>query len=110
MGTVSASATLGSLVDLDALHDEVAGVKTLGIGVGLSVLEKIKDEFGGLDGPTSLADTPLLAYSSRVSDFLRIENWPFFSQSKCAASTLPLPSQSTTIFLQRCCFPPIFGF
>lgn len=58
---VGASATLGSLVDLDALDDQVAGVETLGVGVGLSVLEEVGEESGGLDGPASLADTPLVA-------------------------------------------------
>ena len=62
VGTVSTSATLGSLVDLDVLDNEVAGVETLGVGVGLGVLEEVDQELSGLDGPAGLADTPLLAW------------------------------------------------
>lgn len=64
MGTVSSSALLGGLVDLDVLDDEGAGVKTLGIGVGLGVLQELQEELGGLDGPSGAGDTPLLAYTS----------------------------------------------
>lgn len=64
VSTVGAAAALGSLVDLDVLDNEVAGVETLGVGVGLSVLQEVEKELGGLDGPTSLADTPLLALSA----------------------------------------------
>lgn len=67
MGTVSAAAALGSLVNLDALDNQVAGVETLGVGVGLGVLQEIKDELGGLDGPASLADTELLACRQKLS-------------------------------------------
>lgn len=49
---------------MDALDDEVGGVETLGVGVGLSVLEEVDEELGGLDGPAGLADTELLALSS----------------------------------------------
>jgi hypothetical protein len=62
VSTVCASPLLGRLVDLDVLHDQVAGVKTLGVGIGLSVLEKAEKELGGLDGPTGLGDTESLAY------------------------------------------------
>lgn len=64
MGTVSSSALLGGLVDLDVLDDKGAGVKTLGIGVGLGVLQELQEELGGLDGPSGTGDTPLLAYTS----------------------------------------------
>lgn len=40
VGTVRASPLLGGLVDLDVLDDQVAGVETLGVGVGLGVLEE----------------------------------------------------------------------
>jgi hypothetical protein len=62
VGTVSAPALLGSLVDLDVLDDQVAGVKTLGVGVGLSVLEETEKDLGGLDGPASAGDTHGLAW------------------------------------------------
>lgn len=54
---VGASATLGSLVDLDALDDQVAGVETLGVGVGFGVLEQVEDVLDGLDGPAGLGHT-----------------------------------------------------
>lgn len=62
MGTVGAPALLGGLVDLDVLDDQVAGVKTLGVGVGLGVPEEREEVLGRLDGPPSTGDTPLLAY------------------------------------------------
>lgn len=61
VSTVGTSATLGGLVDLDVLDDEVAGVKTLGVGVGLGVLQQSEQLLSGLDGPASLGDTELLA-------------------------------------------------
>lgn len=62
VGTVCATALLGGLVDLDVLDDQVAGVETLGIGVGLGVLEETEKELGRLDGPPGAGDTPGLAY------------------------------------------------
>ena len=62
VGAVCAAALLGSLVDLDVLDDQVAGVKALGVGVGLGVLEETQEELGGLDGPAGAGDTKLLAY------------------------------------------------
>ena len=62
MSTVCASSLLGGLVDLDVLDDQVAGIETLGIGVGLGVLEETEQVLSGLDGPSSLGDTELLAY------------------------------------------------
>ena len=61
MGTVRPPALLGGLVDLDVLDNQVAGVEALGVGVGLSVLEEVDQELGGLDGPAGLGDTELLA-------------------------------------------------
>ena len=67
VGTVSAAAALRSLVDLDALDDKVASVETLGVSIGLGVLEEVDEELGGLDGPASLADTELLAWKEILS-------------------------------------------
>ena len=39
VGTVSATTLFGGLVDLDVLDDEVGGIESLGICVGLGVLE-----------------------------------------------------------------------
>jgi hypothetical protein len=61
VGTVSAAAALGSLVNLDALDNQSTGVETLGVSVGLGVLEEVDQELGGLDGPAGLGDTELLA-------------------------------------------------
>jgi hypothetical protein len=69
VSTVGTSAALGSLVDLDVLDDKVAGVETLGVGVGLSVLEEIDEELGGLDGPAGTGDTPLLSWRKSASLF-----------------------------------------
>jgi len=49
VGSVCSSSLLGCLVDLDVLDQQVVGVETLSIGVGFSVLEETKEEFGGLD-------------------------------------------------------------
>ena len=67
VGTVCAAALLWGLVDLNVLHNQVAGVETLGVGIGLSVLEQAQEELGGLDGPAGLGDTELLACSTCLS-------------------------------------------
>jgi hypothetical protein len=67
VSTVSAAATLGGLVDLDALDNQGAGVETLAIGVGLGILEQIDEVLSGLDGPAGLGDTELLAYKTNSS-------------------------------------------
>lgn len=61
MGAVCPAALLGGLVNLDVLDNEVASVETLGIGVGLGVLEETEEELGRLDGPAGTGDTKLLA-------------------------------------------------
>ena len=67
MGTVGPPPALGSLVDLNALDNEVSGVETLGISVGFGVLQQVDQEAGRLLGPAGFADTPLLA--CRISIF-----------------------------------------
>ncbi len=61
VGTVGSAALLGGLVHLDVLDDQVGGVETLGVGVGLGVLEQTEEELGRLDGVTSFGDTELFA-------------------------------------------------
>ena len=61
MGTVSAPALLGGLVDLDVLDDQVAGVEALCVGVGLGVLEEAEQDLSRLDGPTGARDAEGLA-------------------------------------------------
>lgn len=63
MSTVGTSAALGSLVDLDVLDNKVASVETLGVGVGLGVLEEVDEELSRLDGPAATSDTPLLSWN-----------------------------------------------
>lgn len=70
VGTVRSPSLLGGLVDLDVLDDQGTGVETLGIGVGLSVLEKTEEELGGLDGPAGLGNTELLACSRKIPSAL----------------------------------------
>ena len=40
MSTVSASSLLWSLVDLNVLDDQIAGVETLSVGIGFGVLKE----------------------------------------------------------------------
>jgi len=60
--TVCTTTLLGSLVDLNVLDDEVRGVETLSVGIGLCVFEKREEELCALDGPAGLGDAKLLAY------------------------------------------------
>lgn len=70
MSTVCAATLLGGLVDLNVLDNQVAGVQTLGVGVGLGVLEERREKLSRLDGPASLADTELLAYGTEKSQYM----------------------------------------
>ena len=65
VSTVSAPSLLGGLVDLVVLDNQVGSVETLGVGVGLSVLEETEKDLGRLDGPASLGDTESLACGSQ---------------------------------------------
>jgi hypothetical protein len=70
MGTVCPSALLRSLVDLNVGDDKVRIIEALGVGVGLCVAEKTKEELGRLLGPTSAGNPELFslgASSSRSS-------------------------------------------
>lgn len=62
--TICASPLLWSLVDLDVLDDEIAGIKALGVCIGLRILEKPEEEVGGLDGPATLGGTKRLCLSA----------------------------------------------
>jgi len=55
VGTVSATTALRSAVDGDHLDGQVVGVEALGFGVGLGVLEHVKDNLDRLDRPATLA-------------------------------------------------------
>ena len=80
MGTIGTTALLGRLVDLDVLHDQVAGVETLGIGVRFGVFEQAEEEFGGFLGPAGAGDAELFAWFlfGGVSDF---QGWILFRRS-----------------------------
>ena len=67
VGTVCAAALLRGLVDLDVLDNQVGGVETLGVGVGLSVLEEREKELSALHGPAGLGDTESLAFRFQIS-------------------------------------------
>jgi hypothetical protein len=88
VGTVRAAALLGGLVDLNVLDNQVAGVETLGIGVGLGVLEKAEEELSRLDGPPGAGDTPGLAYCETISAFVL---HPFFREFPVFQGQLPSP-------------------
>ena len=81
MCTVCAAALLRCLVDLDVLYDKVTGIKTLGIGVGLSVLEETEKELGRLDGPASAGDTESLAYNQKRNQS------PVLAKNSCSKNT-----------------------
>lgn len=87
MSAVCAAALLGCLVDLNVLDNQVAGVQTLGVGVGLGVLEERREKLGALDGPASLAHTELLA-CDKVSVYgillcILAHGWPHLSTMGC---------------------------
>lgn len=67
VGSVGSSSLLGGLVDLDVRDDKSLLVKTLGLGVGLGVLEQVLDKLDGLDGPSGLGDTKLLTLAGSAN-------------------------------------------
>jgi len=67
VGTVSSSSLLGGLVDLNVRNNEVGGVETLHVGIGLSIAEETEQKLGGLDGPAGTGNTKLLACNSKPS-------------------------------------------
>ncbi len=61
MSTVCSSTLLGGLVDLDMLDNQIASIKTLSVGIGLSVLEESEKELCRLYGPSRARNTKLLS-------------------------------------------------
>lgn len=98
VSTVSSATLLWCLVDLDVLNDQVSGIETLGIGVGLSVLQETEEELGGLDWPSSTGDTELLSYRD-------ISISPSFFRSHCpkfpSGMILPTYLEQHVQFLRR---------
>lgn len=97
MGTVCTSALLRGLVDLDVLDDEVGGVETLGISVGLGVLQESEQELGGLCRPASTGNTELLSCVVKPSAFLQFDE-------RFKQVAVPPSMRSSLVYLQ----PPIF--
>jgi hypothetical protein len=81
VGTVCSSALLWCLVDLDVLNNKVTGVKALGIGVGLGVLEETEKELGRLYWPAGTGDTKLFSYRSKPSQQLPANSKPLMFSS-----------------------------
>jgi len=67
VGTVSSSPLLRSLVDLNVLDDEIAGIKTFCVCVRFGILEKTEEEFGRLDRPATLGGTECLDLRATTS-------------------------------------------
>jgi hypothetical protein len=103
VGTVSTSALLGGLVDLDVLDDEVGGVETLGVSVGLGVLEETEQELGGLGGPASAGDTELLA--CRRDSVSKYSTMCASVVPPLSAPPLPLHCRKKDMFRALTCFP-----
>lgn len=61
MSTISATALLGRLIDLDVLYDQVSRVEALGVGVCFCVLKQAEEEFCGFLGPARAGDAELFA-------------------------------------------------
>lgn len=61
MCTICPSSLFRCLVDLNVLDDEVGGVKTFRVGIGLGVLEQRNEELCALDWPSRFAHTKRFA-------------------------------------------------
>ena len=61
MSTISSTTLLRSLVDLDMLHDQVAGIEAFGVCVCFCVFEEAEEEFGGFFGPAGFGDAELFS-------------------------------------------------
>ena len=61
MRTIRPPPLLRRLIHLDVLHDQIPRVQTLGVGVGLGVLEQAEQELGGFLGPAGAGDAELFA-------------------------------------------------
>jgi hypothetical protein len=96
VGTVCAAALLRGLVDLNVLDDQVAGVQSLGVGVGLGVLQKAEQELSRLDGPSCLGNTELLScgfpsifYSSNASSHMAASSTMGFVHTLGSTASAP---------------------
>lgn len=61
MGSVGSSSTFHGLVDNDVSNNEVIDIKSLGLGIGDSVLEEGENVSHGLLGPSTLSQSPLFS-------------------------------------------------
>jgi len=62
MSAICTSPLFRSLVDLDVLDDEIAGVEAFGICIRFCVLKKTEEEFGGFNRPTTFRGTECFSY------------------------------------------------
>lgn len=61
MSAIGTATLFGRLVNLNVLHNEVACVEALGVGVCFSVSKKTEEIFGRFDRPASKRDSKLLS-------------------------------------------------
>ena len=77
MRPISTSPLLRRLIYLDMFDDQIAGVETLGIGVGFCIFEESKKELGGLLGPASFRHAELFSCNTSVNPaFLLVSTLP----------------------------------
>lgn len=75
VSSVSSSSLLWSLVDLDVGDLQLGDIQTLGLSVGLSVLQQVLDVVDRLDWPSSLLDTELLSLSGSTDGVSESSEW-----------------------------------
>uniref|UniRef100_A0A7C8YTL2 Uncharacterized protein n=1 Tax=Opuntia streptacantha TaxID=393608 RepID=A0A7C8YTL2_OPUST len=76
MSTVSPTPLFLGLVHLDVRDVERINIKTLHLGIALSILEQIKDELRRLDGPASLTiGVPVLCLSCSSNTTTEAAEW-----------------------------------
>lgn len=71
----SSSSLLWSLVDLDVGDLQLRNFQTLGLSVGLSVLQQVLDVVDRLGWPSSLLDTPFLSLSGSTDGVVESSEW-----------------------------------
>ena len=56
---------------LDVVNDQVVGIKTLVLSIGLCVLQQVEQELGGLLGPTTLSGSMNLSLKRKKRKVIR---------------------------------------
>jgi hypothetical protein len=77
VSTVRSSSSGGCAIDLRMVNDECFGVKTLGLGVGNSVLQQILVDGSGFDRPATFAtgSLALLSHSFATNTSCELDKW-----------------------------------